>query len=117
VQLGPFGTAAISRPIVPASGDYDDGEIGGMTGKGNQSIRRTPAPVPLCPPQTLHAALTRTRAVAVGSQRLTADCLLNRERDLRHTILVLFRECIILLKIHTFTATSFAFVILHLNIF
>jgi hypothetical protein len=28
--------------------------------------------VPLCPPQTPHAAKTRTRAVAVGSQRLTA---------------------------------------------
>jgi hypothetical protein len=30
VQLGPLGTAAINRPIVPAPGDYDDGEIGGM---------------------------------------------------------------------------------------
>jgi hypothetical protein len=28
--------------------------------------------VPLCPPQTPHAARTRTRAIAVGSQRLTA---------------------------------------------
>jgi hypothetical protein len=24
VQLGPFGTAATNRPIVPAPGDYDD---------------------------------------------------------------------------------------------
>jgi hypothetical protein len=31
VQLGPH------RPIVPAPGDYDDGEIGGMIGKGNRS--------------------------------------------------------------------------------
>jgi hypothetical protein len=30
VQLGPLGTVAISRPIVPARGDYDYGEIGGM---------------------------------------------------------------------------------------
>jgi hypothetical protein len=30
-------------------------------------------PVPLCPPQTPHAARTRTRAAAVGSQRLTAE--------------------------------------------
>jgi hypothetical protein len=30
VQLGPPGTAATNRPIVPAPGDYDDGEIGGM---------------------------------------------------------------------------------------
>jgi hypothetical protein len=36
VQLGPFGTAATKRPIVPTPGDYDDGEIGGMmTGRGN----------------------------------------------------------------------------------
>jgi hypothetical protein len=30
VELGPLGTAATNRPIVPAPGDYDDGEIGGM---------------------------------------------------------------------------------------
>jgi hypothetical protein len=35
VQLGPLGTAATNRPIVPAPGDYDDGEIGGMIGRGN----------------------------------------------------------------------------------
>jgi hypothetical protein len=69
---GPLGTAATNRPIVPAPGDYDDGETGGMIGRGNRSTRRKPAPVPLCPPQTPHAALTRTRAAAVGSQRLTA---------------------------------------------
>jgi hypothetical protein len=44
-----------------------------MIGKGNRSTRRKPAPVPLCPPQTPHAARTRTRAAAVGSQRLTAE--------------------------------------------
>jgi hypothetical protein len=58
-------------PIVPALGDYD-GEIGGMIARGNWSTRRKPAPVPLCPPQTPHAARTRTRAATVGSQRLTA---------------------------------------------
>jgi hypothetical protein len=73
VQLGPLGTAATNRPIVPAPRDYDDGEIGGMMiGRGNRSTRRKPAPVPLRPPQTPHAARTRTRAAAVGSQRLTA---------------------------------------------
>jgi hypothetical protein len=72
VQLGPFGTAATNRTIVPAPGDYDDGKIGGMIGRGNRSARRKPAPVPLCPPQTPHAARTRTRAAAVRSQRLTA---------------------------------------------
>jgi hypothetical protein len=73
VKLGPLGTAATNRPTVPAPGDYDDGEIGGMMiGRANPSIRRKPDPAPLCPPQTPHAARTRTRAAAVGSQRLTA---------------------------------------------
>jgi hypothetical protein len=49
-----------------APGDYDNGEIGGMIGKGNRSTWRKPAPVPLCPPQTPHDARTRTRAAAVG---------------------------------------------------
>jgi hypothetical protein len=43
-----------------------------MIGRGNRSTRRKPAPVPHCPPQTPHAARKRTRAAAVGSQRLTA---------------------------------------------
>jgi hypothetical protein len=72
VQLGPLGTAATIRPIVPAPGDYDDGEIGGMMiGRRSRNTRKKPAPVPLCPPQILHAARMRTRAAAVGSQRLT----------------------------------------------
>jgi hypothetical protein len=71
--LGPLSTAATNRPIALAPGDYDDGEIGGMIGRGNRNIRRKPAPVPLCPPQTPHAARTRTQAAAVGSQRLTAE--------------------------------------------
>jgi hypothetical protein len=56
-----------------APGDYDDGKIGGMIGRGNRSTRRKPAPAPLCPPQTPHATRTRTRTAAVGSQRLTAE--------------------------------------------
>jgi hypothetical protein len=72
VQLCPLGTAATNRPIVPPPGDYDDGEIGGIIGRRNRSTRRKPAPVSLCPPQTPHAARTRTRAASVGSQRLTA---------------------------------------------
>jgi hypothetical protein len=43
VHLGPLGTAAINRPLLPAPGDYDDGEIGGIIGKGNRSTRRKPA--------------------------------------------------------------------------
>jgi hypothetical protein len=72
VQLGPLGTAANNRPIMPAPGDYDVGEIGGMIGRGNRSTGRKPAPVPLCPPQIQHAARMRNRAAMVGSQRLTA---------------------------------------------
>jgi hypothetical protein len=60
VQLCRLSTAATNRPIVPVPGDYDDGEIVGMKiGKGNRSARRNPAPEPLCPPQTPHAARTR----------------------------------------------------------
>jgi hypothetical protein len=29
-KLGPLGTSATEWPIVPAPGDYDDGEFGGM---------------------------------------------------------------------------------------
>jgi hypothetical protein len=71
VQLVPLGTAVTNRPVVPARGDYDDGEIGGMIGRGNRSTRRKPAPMPLCPPLNPHAVRTRTRAAAVESQRLT----------------------------------------------
>jgi hypothetical protein len=49
--LSPLGTAATNRPIVPAPGDYDDGEFGGMNGRGNRSTQRKPALLPLCPPQ------------------------------------------------------------------
>jgi hypothetical protein len=56
VQLDPLDTAATNRPIVPAPGDYDDGDIGGMKiGWGTRSTRRKPVPVPLCPPQIAHA--------------------------------------------------------------
>jgi hypothetical protein len=68
VQLGPLGTAATNRTIVPAPSDYDDGEIGGMIGRGNRSTRNKPTPMPLFLP---HASRTRTRAVAVESQRIT----------------------------------------------
>jgi hypothetical protein len=44
-----------------------------MIGRGSRSTRRKPAPVPLCPQQSPHAARTRTRVAAVGSQRLTAE--------------------------------------------
>jgi hypothetical protein len=33
--VDPLGTGATNRPIVPAPGDYDAGEICGMIGRGN----------------------------------------------------------------------------------
>jgi hypothetical protein len=72
VQMSPLGTAATNRSIVPAPGDYDDGEIGEMIGRGNRSTRRKPGPVAHFPLQTPDTARTQTRAAAVGSQRLTA---------------------------------------------
>jgi hypothetical protein len=52
VHLRSLGTAATDWPIVPAPGDYVDGEFGGMKiGKGNRSTRRKLTPTPLCPPQ------------------------------------------------------------------
>jgi hypothetical protein len=66
VQVGPLGTAATNRPIVPAPGDYGDREIGGMIGRGIRSTRRKPAPVPLCPPQTPQAARTTNPALRGG---------------------------------------------------
>jgi hypothetical protein len=83
VQLCSFGAPATNRLIVPAPGDYDDGEIGGIIGKGNISIRRKPAPAALCPPQTPHAVRTRTRAAAVGNQHLTASAT---ARPIRHLV-------------------------------
>jgi hypothetical protein len=62
-------------PIVPAPDDSegDCGAIGGRKiGRGNRSTRRKPAPAPLCPPQIpLVQTRDRTRAAAVGNQRLT----------------------------------------------
>jgi hypothetical protein len=74
VQLGPLGMAATDLPIVPAPGDYDDGEFGGMKiGRVNRSTRRKHAPAPLCPPQIpFEQTRDRTQVAAVGSQRLTA---------------------------------------------
>jgi hypothetical protein len=43
--MGPLGTSATEWPIVPAPGDYDDGQFGGMQiGRGNRSTRRKTCP-------------------------------------------------------------------------
>jgi hypothetical protein len=50
VQLVPLGTWATNWPIVPAPGDYADGEFGGIIiCRGNRSARRKLAPLPICP--------------------------------------------------------------------
>jgi hypothetical protein len=67
-KLGPLGTSATHWPIVPAPGDCEDGEFGGMNGSGNRSTRRKPAPTPLWPPQIpLHQTRDWTRAAATNS--------------------------------------------------
>jgi hypothetical protein len=62
----------IVQPQVIDEGDC--GAIGGMKiGRGNRSTRGKPTPAPLCSPQIpLDQTRARTRAAAVGSQRLTA---------------------------------------------
>jgi hypothetical protein len=56
--LGPLRTAATNSLLVPAPDDYDDGEFGGLIGRGNGRTPRKPAPLPLCPPQIPHVART-----------------------------------------------------------
>jgi hypothetical protein len=76
--LCPRGTAAITWPIVPVPGDCEDGEIGGMKcfwqGKPKYSEKTCPDAIlstinPTCQTRA------RTRAAAVGSQRLTASAM------------------------------------------
>jgi hypothetical protein len=46
--------------FVLAPDDCQNGEFGGMKiGRGNQGIRRKPAPAPLCPPQRFITILTK----------------------------------------------------------
>jgi hypothetical protein len=76
VRLSPLGTSATVGLLYQPRmlDDHDYGAVGGMRiGRGNRSTRRKIAPVPLCPPQIPHdLTWDRTRAAAVGSQRLTA---------------------------------------------
>jgi hypothetical protein len=69
------GDQLVARTLPTAPGDCVDGEVGGMNGFGreNRSTRRKPTPKPLCPQQIpLDQTWARTRAAAVGSQRLPA---------------------------------------------
>jgi hypothetical protein len=68
VHLAPlFGLLPQQRMM-----DDECGAVGEMSGRGNRSIRRKPAPVPRCPPQILHdVTWAQTRAAAVGSRQAT----------------------------------------------
>jgi hypothetical protein len=72
--LDPLGTSATSGLLYRAPGDCEDRKFAEIKiGRENRSARRNPAPAPLCPPQIpLDQTGERTRAAAVGSQRLTA---------------------------------------------
>jgi hypothetical protein len=73
VQLGPLDTSATISPIVPAPGDYEDGEFGGMIiGRGNRSTQRKSAPAPLCTPRTPHD-LTGRETGPPATNRLSYD--------------------------------------------
>jgi hypothetical protein len=54
--------------------DDECGAVGGVKiGRANRSIRRKPAPVPLCPPKIPHdLTWAGIRVAAVGNRRLTA---------------------------------------------
>jgi hypothetical protein len=68
----------VRRPLIgllyqPRMIDEYEGFGGMRTGRGKRSTRRTPAPVPLCPPQIPHdLTWDRTRVAAVWRRRLTA---------------------------------------------
>jgi hypothetical protein len=74
--LSPLCTAAITGQLYQPQimDDGHCGAIGGMNmGRGNRSTRIRLASIPLPPPQIPHGQTqARTRATAVGSQRLTA---------------------------------------------
>jgi hypothetical protein len=86
-KLGPLGTSATNWPIVLAPGNCEDEEFGGMKiGRGNRSTRRKPAPASHYPPQIpLDQTRARTRAAAVGSQRLTAWAMARPRRTFIHS--------------------------------
>jgi hypothetical protein len=72
VQMGLLGTAATNRLIVTAPGDYVDGKIGDDDWQGKPKYSEKTCPSAALSIETPHAARTRTRAAAVGSQRLAA---------------------------------------------
>jgi hypothetical protein len=75
VRLCPLGTSAANWPIVPAPDDrrWMWSSLWNENRQGSWSTGREPVPAPLCQTQIPHDfTWDLTRAVAVGSQRLTA---------------------------------------------
>jgi hypothetical protein len=55
--------------IMDDNDDDEYGAVGGMSGRGNRSTRRKPAPVLPCPQQIPHVLTwAQTQAATVGSQ-------------------------------------------------
>jgi hypothetical protein len=80
--MGWHSVHLIRRPLTgllyqPRMIDDECGAVGGLRiGGGNRNTQKEPAPVPLCPPQIPHdLTWAWTRAVAMGSRRLTAWAL------------------------------------------
>jgi hypothetical protein len=90
VRLSPLGTSATVGLLYQPRMIDDYGAVGGMRiGRGNRSTRRKPAPVPLCPPQILHYMnWDRSRAAAVGSQRLSIYGTARRGRHITINFLI-----------------------------
>jgi hypothetical protein len=66
VQLDPLGIAAINRPIVPAPGDYENGEIGGMIGRGTEVLGENLPQCRFVHHKHPHAARMRTKGLRGG---------------------------------------------------
>jgi hypothetical protein len=83
VQLGPLGTAATNRSIVPAPGVYDDEEIDGMIGRGNRSTGSKTCPRaalsttnPTCCPDTnpgRRSGKSATNRLSYGTASISQD--------------------------------------------
>jgi hypothetical protein len=72
----PRGTAAMYCPIVPAPGDCEDGEVGGMKRRWQRKPQYSEKTCPGAILSTTNPTCqtpARNRAAAVGSQRLTAS--------------------------------------------
>jgi hypothetical protein len=94
--LGPLGTAGHSWHIVPVPGDYEAGEFSGMDGfgRGIQSTRRKPAPMPLCPPQIPLARTGREpgrrggKPATISNEIFTVQYIISYISASEHTVFI-----------------------------